>query len=71
VGSDLQHEFVEGKRTAQVRFVNWYIAKLFQSANRDPILAKRFLEVANLMKAPSTLLNPAVALRVLKGQLLT
>jgi 2-polyprenyl-6-methoxyphenol hydroxylase-like FAD-dependent oxidoreductase len=64
VGSDLQHERVEGKRTAQVRFVNWYIAKLFQSANRDPILATKFLEVANLMKAPSTLLSPAVALRV-------
>ena len=71
VGSDLQHERVEGKRSAQVRFVNWYIAKLFQSANRDPILAKKFLGVANLMKAPSTLLNPAVALRVWKGQLLT
>lgn len=71
VGSDLQHERVEGKRSAQVRFVNWYIAKLFQSANRDPILATKFLEVANLMKAPSTLLNPAVALRVWKGQLLT
>jgi 2-polyprenyl-6-methoxyphenol hydroxylase-like FAD-dependent oxidoreductase len=71
VGSDLQHERVEGKRSAQVRFVNWYIAKLFQSANRDPILATKFLEVANLMKAPSNLLNPAVALRVWKGQLLT
>jgi 2-polyprenyl-6-methoxyphenol hydroxylase-like FAD-dependent oxidoreductase len=66
VGSDLQHERVEGKRTAQVRFVNWYIARLFQSANRDPVLATKFLEVANLMKAPSTLLSPAVALRVWK-----
>jgi 2-polyprenyl-6-methoxyphenol hydroxylase-like FAD-dependent oxidoreductase len=67
VGSDLQHERVEGKRTAQVRFVNWYIARLFQSANRDPVLATKFLEVANLMKAPSTLLSPAVALRVWKS----
>jgi 2-polyprenyl-6-methoxyphenol hydroxylase-like FAD-dependent oxidoreductase len=64
VGSDLQHERVEGKRTARVRFVNWYIGRLFQSANRDPVLATKFLEVANLMKAPSTLLSPAVALRV-------
>jgi 2-polyprenyl-6-methoxyphenol hydroxylase-like FAD-dependent oxidoreductase len=69
VGSDLQHERVEGKRTAQVRFVNWYIAKLFQSANHDPILATKFLEVANLMKAPSTLLDPTVAFRVWKGRL--
>jgi len=64
VGSDLQHERVEGKRTGQVRFVNWYIARLFRSANRDPVLATKFLEVANLRKAPSTLLSPAVALRV-------
>jgi 2-polyprenyl-6-methoxyphenol hydroxylase-like FAD-dependent oxidoreductase len=71
VGSDLQHERVEGKRTAHVRFVNWYIGRLFQSANRDPILATKFLEVANLMKAPSTLLSPAVALRVWKSQLRT
>jgi len=71
VGSDLQHERVEGKRTAQVRFVNWYIARLFQSANRDPFLATKFLEVANLTKAPSTLLSPAVAVRVWKGQSLT
>jgi 2-polyprenyl-6-methoxyphenol hydroxylase-like FAD-dependent oxidoreductase len=67
VGSDLQHERVEGKRSAQVRFVNWYITRLFKSANRDPVLATKFLEVANLMKAPSTLLSPAVALRVLKS----
>jgi flavin-dependent dehydrogenase len=64
VGGDLQHKHVEGKRTTQVRFVNWYIAKLFQSANRDPVLATKFLEVANLMKAPSTLLSPAVVLRI-------
>ena len=68
VCSDLQHQRVEGKRTAQVRFVNWYIAKLFQSANRDPILATKFLEVANLMKAPSTLLSPAVVLRICKDR---
>jgi 2-polyprenyl-6-methoxyphenol hydroxylase-like FAD-dependent oxidoreductase len=67
VGSDLQHERVEGKRTAQVRFINWYIGRLFQSANRDPVLATKFLEVANLMRAPSTLLSPAVALRVWKS----
>ena len=71
VGSDLQHERVEGKRTAQVRFVNWYIERLFRSANRDSVLATKFLEVANLMSAPSTLLSPAVALRVWKGQSLS
>jgi hypothetical protein len=45
VGSDLQHPRVEGKRTAQVRFINWYIAKLFQAAHRDAALATKFLGV--------------------------
>jgi alpha-beta hydrolase superfamily lysophospholipase len=35
VGSDLQNPQVEGKRTMQVRFINWYIAKFFQAAQYD------------------------------------
>jgi hypothetical protein len=66
VGSDLQNPRVEGKRTAQVRFVNWYIAKFFQAAQHDGALATKFLEVANLMQQPAALLNPGVALRVWK-----
>jgi 2-polyprenyl-6-methoxyphenol hydroxylase-like FAD-dependent oxidoreductase len=66
VGSDLQNPRVEGKRTAQVRFVNWYIAKFFQAAQHDGVLATKFLEVANLMQQPTALLSPGVALRVWK-----
>jgi 2-polyprenyl-6-methoxyphenol hydroxylase-like FAD-dependent oxidoreductase len=67
VGSDLQHPGVEGVRTAQVRFINWYIGKLFRAGHRDPVLATRFLEVANLMQQPPALLKPANALRVWRG----
>jgi 2-polyprenyl-6-methoxyphenol hydroxylase-like FAD-dependent oxidoreductase len=67
VGSDLQHPKVEGKRTAQVRFINWYLAKLYAAAQRDALLATRFLEVANLMKQPPVLLQPRIALRVWQG----
>jgi hypothetical protein len=58
---------VEGKRSAQVRFINWYIAKLFRAAQRDDALATRFLEVANLTRQPPALLDPPMALRVWKG----
>jgi len=68
VGSDLQHPAVPGKRTPQVRFINWYFAKLFQAAQHDAVLAKRFLEVANLMKQPPSLMEPRIALRVWKGR---
>ena len=56
VGSDLENPAVAGKRTAQTRFVNWYLAKLFQAAQYDAVLATRFLEVANLMKQPPSLM---------------
>ncbi|MBR0797989.1 FAD-dependent monooxygenase [Bradyrhizobium jicamae] len=64
VGSDLQNPSVEGTRTTQVRFVNWYISKFYRAAQRDAVLANKFLEVANLMQQPTTLLSPANALRV-------
>ena len=67
VGGDLQHPAVAGKRTAQLRFINWYLAKLFRAAQHDAVLATRFLEVANLMKPPPSLMAPGIALRVWKG----
>ena len=67
VGSDLQHPDVEGKRPAQVRFVNWYLEKLFRAAQRDGRLATSFLEVANLLKQPTSLMDPKVAFLVWKG----
>jgi 2-polyprenyl-6-methoxyphenol hydroxylase-like FAD-dependent oxidoreductase len=64
VGSDLQHPRVQGKRTAQVRFVNWYIEKLYRAAQHDEVLTLRFLEVANLTRQPSSLFDPRIAWRV-------
>jgi hypothetical protein len=58
VGSDLQNSKVESKRTIQVRFVNWYIAKFFRAAQYDGVLATKFLEVANLMEQPAALMSP-------------
>jgi 2-polyprenyl-6-methoxyphenol hydroxylase-like FAD-dependent oxidoreductase len=66
VGSDLQHPRVEGMRTTQVRFINWYIGNLYRAARDDAVLASRFLEVANLTRQPATLLDPRVAFRVWK-----
>jgi len=66
VNSDLQHPMVEGRRTTQVRFINWYIAQLYHAAQHDGVLATRFVEVANLMRQPAALLDPRIALRVWK-----
>ena len=67
VGSDLQHPRVQGKRTPQVRFINWYIAKLYYAAQRDSLLARRFMEVANMSRPPPSLLEPRIALHVWRG----
>jgi 2-polyprenyl-6-methoxyphenol hydroxylase-like FAD-dependent oxidoreductase len=67
VGNDLRHPRVVGPRPAKVRFINWYVGKLYKAAQHDGSLAAAFLRVTNLEALPETLLEPAVVARVLKG----
>ena len=69
VGNDLRHPQVQGARPAKVKFINWYIGKLHQAAEHDGVLAGAFLRVANLEAPPLSLLHPAIALRVVSGNL--
>lgn len=67
VGSDLRLPEVSGPRTAKVRLVNAYLARLHVAAAGDPVVGRAFLRVVNLMDRPERLLRPAVAVRVLRG----
>jgi flavin-dependent dehydrogenase len=67
VGNDLRHPQVNGARPPMLRFINWYIGKLHLAATRDSALATAFLKVANLMAPPPSLLSPAIAWRVWRG----
>ena len=69
VGNDLRHPQVKGPRPAKVKFINWYIGKLHQAAERDGHLANAFLRVANLEAQPQSLLHPAIVSRVIRGNL--
>jgi len=69
VGNDLRHPKVQGARSLRTRFVNWYLGKLHLAAKQDGKLTTMFLQVANLMLAPSQLLQPSVVARVLRGNL--
>ena len=69
VGNDLRHPKVEGPRPPKVRFINWYLGKLHLAARYDAKLATAFLEVANLEAPPTRLLQPAVVMRVIRGNL--
>lgn len=69
VGNDLRHPQVQGPRSPKVRFINWYIGRLHLAARHDAVLANAFLKVANLEAPPTRLLSPAVAMRVIRGNL--
>jgi len=69
VGGDLVFPGVPGRRTAKVRLVNAYLARLHPAAAHDAGLASAFMRVAGLVAPPQSLLRPAIALRVLRGNL--
>lgn len=69
VGGDLRYDGVEGRRTGMGKFVNWYIGKLHIAAAGDPIVARAFHRVANLLDPPPSLMQPAIAFRILQGNL--
>ena len=69
VGGDLRYEEVEGARSGMVKFINWYIGKLHIAASTDPSVANAFHRVANLLDPPPAILQPAIAWRILQGNL--
>ena len=71
VGGDLRMPETIGQRSAGVKFINWYIAKLHRAAHHDPALSVAFLRVSNLLAPPPTVMRPANVLRVLRGSFQT
>ena len=69
VGGDLRYQGVEGTRSAMVKFVNWYIGKLHIAAAGDPVVARAFHRVANLLDPPPSLMQPSIAFRILNGNM--
>jgi len=68
VGGDLAFPQVIGHRTAKVRMVNAYLARLHAAAAVDPALAVAFVRVAGLIDRPESLLRPDRVARVLRAQ---
>jgi 2-polyprenyl-6-methoxyphenol hydroxylase-like FAD-dependent oxidoreductase len=65
-GSDLRFPEVAGKRTAQTRLLNAYVARLMVAARTDQVVADAFVRVTNLLAAPQSLLRPRIVGRVLR-----
>ncbi len=70
VGNDLRFPGVQGPRTAMTKFINWYVSKLHHAASQDATLSVAFLKVINLLAPPHSILQPQLAWRVLRGNLL-
>lgn len=67
--SDLNLPCVEGRRSSRTRISNAYTARVHRAAATDPAVGAQFLRVINLLDRPTALLRPAIAARVLRGNL--
>ena len=60
-GGDLVFPGVQGRRTAKVRLVSVYLARLHAAAAHDADLAGAFLRVAGLVASPGSPLASSAA----------
>ena len=67
VGGDLAHPEVDGPRTAKVRLLGAYIARLHAAAAQEPRCAVAFARVMAMVDPPTSLLRPGTVTRVLRG----
>ncbi len=68
-GGDLALPQVTGRRPLPARVIGPYATRVLRAAERDPVVARRFLAVASLQDPPTRLFRPATALRVLRYNL--
>jgi 2-polyprenyl-6-methoxyphenol hydroxylase-like FAD-dependent oxidoreductase len=68
-GADLTFPDVLGRRTARMRTINRYVARVQAAAADDPGVGRAFLRVTGLVDPPQALLRPAVAARVARHAL--
>jgi 2-polyprenyl-6-methoxyphenol hydroxylase-like FAD-dependent oxidoreductase len=68
-GEDFRYPQVEGKRPPGFRLVTQYMARAHRAATRDPVVLRRFFDVASLLAPPTAMMAPRIAWRVLVGGL--
>jgi 2-polyprenyl-6-methoxyphenol hydroxylase-like FAD-dependent oxidoreductase len=66
-GEDYRYPQVEGRRPPGFAIVSRYMARAHRIATKDPVVLRRFFEVASLLAPPPAMLAPAIAWRVLTG----
>jgi len=65
-GEDLRFPQTVGKRTARLRFMHWYTAKVHETAGSSPLVAQRFNAVVNMITPRSALFRGDVVREILR-----
>lgn len=68
-GEDFRYPEVEGKRPAGTSFLHAYVEWVHRASQVDPVVHVAFLKVMNMLETPTSLMAPAIALRVLRHRL--
>ncbi len=66
LGGDLALPVVPGPRSAQVKVLNAWAAKVEEAAASDPVVAECFLRVTGFLDPPTDLFSPDIVRRVLR-----
>lgn len=67
VGEDFRFPETEGRKMFGTNLLNAYVHRVQRATHTDPVVYRAFLEVMNLMRAPSTLFHPRLLWRVLQA----
>lgn len=65
-GEDFRYPAVPGKRPLGTALLHWYMDRVHQAATHDEMVCRAFFTVANLLKAPNSLFQPALLWRVFR-----
>ena len=67
-GSDLRFPEIAGRRGVTDRLLGSYLDRYRLAASADPVLARKFLRVTNMLDPATALLSPAAVLKVFGGK---
>ena len=66
-GEDYRYPQVEGRRPPGFAVVSRYMARAHRVATSDPVVLRRFFQVASLLASPPAMMAPKIAWRVILG----
>lgn len=66
-GEDYRYPQVEGRRPPGFALISRYMERAHRVATKDPVVLRRFFEVASLLATPPSMMAPEIAWRVLVG----